>query len=179
MTVPTREAAAARVEQVLGPRTAKRLGTFGNGGRYVKAGALAMFLAWLVDFVVFVLGFGVGFVVLGGVDRAANLDDRVLPLFLIVILFLVPLLYGGLCYRNGRALGAVIAGTRLVRVKDGGRIGGKAPWAMVVRTVLMPLLLLVIIVGALAGGGLAPGGSEKRVSLDRRATHRLRAAGLA
>lgn len=62
--LPVQEHARARAEQVPGPHTAKRLGTFRNG-----------------------------VVVVGGVDRAAYLDNRVLPV--IAILFLVPLLYGG------------------------------------------------------------------------------------
>jgi hypothetical protein len=112
------------------------------------------------------------------VDRTADLDNGTIALAVIAILFLVPLLCG-LCYRNGRALGAVLTGTQLVRVADGGRIGGKAPWAMLIRTFLMPLLLIALIMSALAGGGSAPGGgSEARVSVDARATRRLRAAGI-
>jgi hypothetical protein len=169
-----------RAERVLGPRTTKRLATFRNGVLYVKAVEWAQFLAWLVDFVVIVLGVGVGVVVLAVVDRTADLDNGTLSLALVAILFLVPLLYGGLCYRNGRALGAVLTGTQLVRFADGGRIGGKAPWAMLVRTTLMPLLFVVVIVGALAGGGSPPGGgSIARVSVDPRAIRQLRAAGIA
>jgi hypothetical protein len=176
--LPLRESANVRAERVLGPRTAKRLATFRDGARYVEARTWAQFLAWLVDFVVIVFGVGVGVVVLAGVDRTADLDNGTLGLALIAILFLVPLLYGGLCYRNGRALGAVLTGTQLVRFADGGRIGGKAPWAMLVRTILVPLLLIVVIVGALAGGGTAPGGSTVRVSVDPRAIRQLRAAGI-
>jgi len=175
--LPRQDSAKAQAEWVLGPRTAKRLATFGDGVLFVEARAGVQFLAWLVDFVVFVFGVAVGFVVLAGVGQAVNLDDGVMVLILLALLFLVPLLYG-LCYRNGRALGAVLTGTQLVRVADGGRIGGKAPWAMLVRTILMPLLLFVVIAGALAGGGVAPGGSQVRISVDVGATGRLRAAGL-
>ncbi|MBN6038307.1 RDD family protein [Amycolatopsis sp. 195334CR] len=141
--------------------------TFEDGKPYVKAGTWRLFLAWLVDFVVFVFGVLAGVVVLSVVDLKAQLDNGVIALGLVAIMFLVPLLYG-LCYRNGRALGAVLTGTRLVRVADGGRIGGKGPWAMLVRTVLLPLLLVVVIVGALTGGGSAPGGSQVRISVDDR-----------
>jgi RDD family len=178
--LPPQESAHVRAEQVLGPHTAKRLATFGDGGLYVKAGGWAQFLAWLVDFVVFVLGVGVGFVVLAVMDLTADLDNGMLTLGLIAILFLVPLLYG-MCYRNGRALGAVLTGTQLVRITDGGRIGHKAPWAMLIRILmfLMPLLFIGVIVGTLAGGGGAPpGGSMARVSVDARATRQLRAAGI-
>jgi len=175
--LPVQESANVRAERVLGPRTAKRLATFRDGVRYVKAGGWARFLAWLVDLVVIVLGVGVGVVLLGGVDRTADLDNGTLALGVIAILFLVPLLYGGLCYRNGRALGAVLTGSQLVRSADGGRIGGKAPWAMLVRT-LMPLLVIGAIVGALGGGGSPPGGSTARVSVDPRAIRQLRTAGI-
>jgi hypothetical protein len=176
--LPPRESTHDRAEQVLGPHIAKRLAKFGDGGLYVKAGGWARFLAWLVDFVVFVLGCGVGVVVVSGVYITADLDDGTLLVCLIAILFLVPLLYGT-CYRNGRALGAVLTGTQLVRAANGGRIGGKAPWAMLVRTILMPLLLIVVIVGALGGAGGPPGGgSEVRVSVDVHATRRLRDAGI-
>jgi hypothetical protein len=82
---------------------------------------------------VFVLGVGVGVVVVAVVDLTADLDDGTILVCLIAVLFLMQLLYGT-CYRNGRALGAVLTGTQLVRVADGGRIGRKAPWAMLVRT---------------------------------------------
>jgi hypothetical protein len=174
--LPRREITHVQAEQVLGPRTAERLATFGDGVLYVKAGGSARFLAWLVDFVVFVLGVGVGVVVVAVVDLTADLDNGVLVLGLIAVLFLVPLLYG-MCYRNGRALGAVLTGTQLVRVADGGRIGGKAAWALLIR-ILMPLLFIGAIVGALGGAGPVSGGSTVRVSVDARATRQLRDAGI-
>lgn len=142
--------------------------TFGNGTPYVQARTWRRFLAWLVDFIVYLLGVVAGFVVLAAVFRNADLADGVLVGFVLGLLFVVPLLYG-LCYRGGRALGAVLTGTRLVRLSDGGRIGAKGPWAMLIRTVLLPLLLIVVIGGVLGGGGgAAPGGSQTRVSVDAR-----------
>jgi hypothetical protein len=173
--LPPPESTHARAEQVLGPQTATRLATFGDGGLYVKVGRWARFLAWLVDFVVFVLGIGVGVIVVAVVDLAANLDNGTILVCLIAVLFLMQLLYGT-CYRNGRALGAVLTGTQLVRVADGGRIGRKAPWAMLVR-ILMPLLVIGAIVGALGGGGNVADPTV-RVSVDARATRQLRDAGI-
>ncbi|MDI5980613.1 RDD family protein [Amycolatopsis magusensis] len=162
-----------QAEQV--PRTAdKRLKTFRNGIYFVEAGFWRTFLAWLVDIAVFLLGAGAGVVVLAVVDRTANLGAGALVLGIVGILLLVPLLYGGLCYRNGRALGAVLAGTRLVRFADGGRLGAKAPWAMLIRTILLPLLVFALIAAVFGGSGGAPGGSTIRVSVDVRATARLR-----
>ncbi|GAB3432046.1 RDD family protein [Actinophytocola sediminis] len=168
----------ALAAQVVGPRAAKRLAAFRDGVLYVKAREWTLLLAWLVDFVVFVLVAGIGVLVLAGVDNSANLQNGVLVSVLLGILFLVPMLYGGLCYRNGRALGAVLTGTQLVRYANGGRIGAKAPWAMLVRTLLMPVLFFIVIAGALTGGGSAPGGSLVRVGVDATATRQLRAAGI-
>lgn len=175
--LPHPERARDRAERLLGPQSGKRIATFKNGVVYVRARAWLQFLAWLVDFVMFVLCAGVGVVIVAVVDLAADLDDNILAVGMIASLFLAPLVYGAF-FRNGRALGGVLTGTQLVRIADGGRVGGKAPWAMLVRTILFPLLLIVVVVGSLAGGGPAPGGGEVRVSVDVRATGQLRAAGI-
>ncbi|MEV0651001.1 RDD family protein [Phytomonospora sp. NPDC050363] len=151
---------------------ARKFETFGNGTPYVPAGPWAMFFAWLIDFVVFVLGFAVAFVVAAGVLAGRDLSGGVILAVTGGLLFAVPLVYG-LFYTGGRALGAVLTGTRLVRTRDGGRIGAKGPWAMLVRTILLPLLLVAVMVG----GGYAPG-SLKRISIDAARTHRLRTEGL-
>ena len=173
--MPALERARAQAAQVFGPQTAKRLAMFRNGVLYVNAGGWARFLGWLVDVVVSVLVMAVGVFVAVGVGLAAGLDNRTAGGIGIATLFLAPLLYGGLCYRNGRALGAVLTGTQLVRTKDGGRIGGWASWAMLVR-VLFPLLAIGMIIGALGGGGTGP--SSDRVSVDPHAIRRLHAAGI-
>jgi hypothetical protein len=142
---------------------------FGDGTAYVRAGDLAMAVTWLVDFVVFVVGVAVGILVLAAVDNAQDLDDGVVALGLLALLFGVPLLYG-LFYTNGRALGAVLTGTRLVRARDGGRIGAKGPWAMLVRTILLPVLFVAIALGEFVSVG-----SLARVSIDVARTRRLHA----
>ncbi len=183
MTVPGpsqplhEERSRDRAERLLGPQVAKRIGTFKNGGVYVRARAWVMFLAWLVDFVMFWLCGAVGFVVVAVVAVVADLEDETATLGPALALFLTPLVYGAF-YGNGRALGAVLTGTQLVRIADGGRIGGSAPWAMLVRTILFPLLFIAVIAGVLAGGGGGPGGVEVRVSLDVKATRQLRDAGI-
>jgi len=173
--MPALERARAQAAQVFGPQTAKRLAMFRNGVLYVNAGGWARFLGWLVDVVVSVLVMAVGVFVAVGVGLAAGLDNRTAGGIGIATLFLAPLLYGGLCYRNGRALGAVLTGTQLVRTKDGGRIGGWASWAMLVR-VLFPLLAIGMIIGAFGGGGSVPG--SDRVSVDPHAIRQLHAAGI-
>jgi hypothetical protein len=170
------EFAKHHAETVLGRRIAQRIEAFDNGTLYVAAGAGARFVAWLIDLVVFVVGVGLGFVALSVVYVAAGLPTRTAALPALSLLVVVPLLYG-LCYGDGRALGALLTGTQLVRVKDGSRVGGKACWAMLVRTLLLPLLLIAVVVGALGGAGSAPG-SLVRTSIDRNATRQLHAAGI-
>ncbi|GAA1694703.1 hypothetical protein GCM10009830_48160 [Glycomyces endophyticus] len=146
---------------------ASKMKTFGNGTPYVEAGGWAVCFAWLVDFIVYLVLVAVGFVILAVIGEAASLSPNVGVVGLLALVVFAPALYG-LCYRNGRGLGAIWAGTRLVRLSDGGRIGAKGPWAMTVRLTLLPL----IIVGVVAGGGYAPD-LIKRVSIDVARTRRL------
>lgn len=150
---------------------ATKVEAFADGTRYVPAGGWALFFAWFVDFAVFTLGVAAGFVALALVDRSQGLGDAAVTIAALALPFAVPLLYG-LCYADGRALGAVVTGTRLVRLRDGGRLGAKGPWAMLIRTVLLPLLVVAVV----AGGGYA-GGSLKRGSIDIARTRRLHAGG--
>jgi hypothetical protein len=147
---------------------ARRIETFGNGTPYVPAGGGAMCFAWLIDFTVIVLGFVAGIAALAAVDESQGLDGGVIAVAAFAWLLAVPLLYG-LCYTNGRALGAVCTGTRLVRVRDGGRIGAKGPWAMLVRTILMPVVILAVVTGGTVEGSLV------RTSIDVARTRRLHA----
>lgn len=91
----------------------------------------------------------------------------------IILLLVLPFLYGW-CYRNGRALGGLLTGTRLVRAKDGERIGwGKAGWAMLIR-VFFPLFFIV----GFLDSGHNDSFSTVRTSIDDRATRKIRAAGI-
>ena len=67
-------------------------------------------MAWLVDWLVVIAGVLAGTVALA---TAPTLDDGHVGLGVIALLFAVPLLYG-VCYGNGRALGGLLTGTRLV-----------------------------------------------------------------
>ena len=163
------ETAKQHVEQAFGPQVANRLDTFKDGTFFIRAGGWAAALAWLVDFVTYLLAVAAGFVAL--VVAVPDPSGNVMVLSVFGLLFGMPLVLG-LCYGNGRALGAVLTGTRLVRNKNGRRIGAKGSWAMLVRTILFPALLAAVV----AGGGLAPG-DLVRISIDEDATRRLHAAG--
>ncbi|THV30000.1 hypothetical protein [Glycomyces paridis] len=142
--------------------------TFADGTPYIEAGGWRLFFSWLVDFVVYLLGVAFGFVVFAGVGTAVAVSESVVVIGTLALFIVVPLLYGLLLVR-ARSLGAVVTGTRLVRTRDGGRVGAKGPWAMLVRTLLLPLLLIALIVG----GGYADG-TLKRVSIDPVRTRRVR-----
>lgn len=158
----------------------ERFGRFRDGRPHVSATRWRRFLAWLVDVVVMLFGLLVVLVILAAVAEAVDAGSATMGLTMIGFLFVVPLLYGALCYRNGRALGGVLTGTRLVRIADGGPIGGKGSWVMLGRTFLPPpVLMVVLLIGALGGGGTPPGASVARVNIDVRATRGLRAAGIA
>jgi hypothetical protein len=176
--------ARQHVEQAFGPKIAKRLETFKDGTFYVRPRAWAVLLAWLVDLVVYLLGVVVLVVAVATAKR--DLSDNAITLILLGLLVGMPLVYG-LFYGNGRGLGAAFTGTRLVRTTDGQRIGTSACWAMLMRTLLFPLmvvLFLALMVAATAGGtGSAGGdgetvpGNPRRISIDDEATRRLHAAG--
>lgn len=163
--------AKQHVERALGPKIAKRLDMFEDGTFYVTAGDWARLMSWFVDFVVFVLCAGGGFVAFAVANRHSDVSDNLAALTMLGLLIGVPVLYG-LFFGNGRVLGAVLTGTRLVRVKNGHRIGAAACWAMLVRTVLFPLFL-----GAMVMSGTVGPGSVRRVSIDDGATRQLHATG--
>jgi len=159
------------VEHAFGPKVAKRLDTFKDGTFYITAGDLARLLSWLVDFVVFLLLVGAGVVAIAVAYSNGTVAGNVAALIVLGLFIGVPLLYG-LCYGDGRALGAVLTGTRLVRFKNGHRLGTGACWAMLVRTVLCPPILLAISLGQMPSVG-----SARRISIDDAATRQLHAAG--
>lgn len=168
---PTRlEVAKEHVGQAFGPRIASRLDTFDDGTLYITAAVLPRLLAWLVDFVAYFLIAFTGFVVFVLAFRDSGTSDNVTTLTMLGMLIGAPIFYG-LFFGNGRALGAVLTGTRLVRVHDGGRIGFAACWAMLVRTLLFPLLLAAFVAAGAAVGSLS------RISIDDAATRRLHEAG--
>ncbi|MDX8050623.1 RDD family protein [Lentzea sp. BCCO 10_0798] len=172
MRAPSRmDVARQYVEQQFGPTVAKRLDTFEDGTFYITAGGWARLLSWLVDFVVYLFCAFAGFIALVLATYDREVSDNTATLIVLGLLFGVPILYG-LFFGNGRGLGAVLTGTRLVRLKNGHRIGVGACWAMLVRTVLFPLLITALTVGGSTGSG-----SLTRISIDDGATRRLHAAG--
>ena len=168
------EIAKQHVEHALGPKIAKRLDTHKDGTFYITAGGWARLLSWLVDVAVVVVCAFTGFVAFALATPDA--PDNTAALTMLGLIAGVPVLYG-FFYGNGRAVGGKLTGTRLVRVKNGQRIGVGACWAMVVRIVLFPLLLALFLAAAFTGGSGSAPGDLTRVSIDEDATRRLHAAG--
>ncbi|NIK62502.1 RDD family protein [Kribbella shirazensis] len=157
-----------QLKPMLGESVTKRVKAYKDGTLYVESTMSAALGAWLVDSVL-VNGTAIALGVLyyaGSTDPNKAAGSFVIALSLFVVL---PLLYGWF-YGNGRGVGALLTDTRLVRARDGSRVGlAKAGWAMLIRTLLIPLALL----GALGGGGSVDAGGV-RVSIDVPATARLR-----
>lgn len=161
----------AQVAPVLGADAAARLRAFQNGVLHIDAPIGRAFLAWLIDaIVVWGVALGLGVAMFAGStapDAAAGAS-----VITIALLLVLPFLYGW-CYRNGRALGGVLTGTRLVRVADGHRIGwAKAGWALTIRSLFMPFVMLSVL-----ESGASTDFTSVRTSIDDAATARLWAAG--
>jgi hypothetical protein len=168
------EIAKQHIEHVLGAKIAKRLDTYKDGTFYITAGAWARMSAWFVDVLFVVLCAAGGTVAL--VVAKPETPNSTVGLTTLGLLVGLPVLYG-FFYGNGRALGGMLTGTRLVRVKNGRRIGAGACWAMVVRIVLFPLLVCWSFAWAASGAGSGLPGNLTRISIDEEATRRLHAAG--
>lgn len=163
-------AAREKVASLLGREAAGRLRAFRNGELYIDGPPGRSFLAWLIDFALIVIGSVLAAVAVYAGSSSSDPAPAAVGAAVAALLVL-PLLYGW-CYRNGKALGGRLTDTRLVRTRDGGRIGwGKAGWAMLIRTMILPLLIW----GLLEAG--SSDFSTVRTSIDDGTTERLRAAG--
>lgn len=155
-----------QLRPVLGESVASRLKMFKNGTLYVEAPLSATFMAWLIDSVL-VNGTAIGLGALYFVSSSVPNKDAGAVVIAFTLIFVLPLLYGWF-YGDGRGVGALLAGTRLVRMKDGSRVGlRKAGWAMLIRTLLLPLTLLAALSGSSGGH------EDIRVSIDVHANDQL------
>lgn len=156
------------VAPLLGNDLARRIRTSSTGILHVAARLRRTFLAWFVDFFfVVAISVGVGAAVYNSSKAADPAKPAVFTSLITLLVF--PWLYGWF-FRNGRALGGWLAGTRLVRIKDGQRIGWtKAGWAMFIRVFFLPFMILTL----LEDFDFHP----VRTSIDIQATEQLRQAG--
>lgn len=156
------------VDPVLGEDLAARIKTSSTGILHVSATWRRTFLAWFIDFLsVIMASVGVGAAIYNSSDAPEPTKLTVVTSFITVLIS--PWFYGWF-FRNGRALGGWVAGTRLVRIKDGQRIGWtKAGWAMFIRVFFLPFMILTL----LEDFDFHP----VRISIDIQATEQLRQAG--
>lgn len=147
----------------LGTAVAKRVRAFEDGTLYVDSTMSGAFLAWLVDSV---LLYAVAVAVAIIYGTASDDPDRAVGAVVIGLALIVVLPFGyGCAFRDGRALGGLLTGTQVVRMRDGSPVGlAKAGWAMLIRAVFLPFLFWAAIDGV----------GQVRVSIDRAATARLR-----
>jgi hypothetical protein len=165
----------AKREQVmtaLGESQAKGLGAFGDGTLYSQSIGRSI-TAWLIDAVVIV---GVAIAIALSYYHGHRYDQGAIGTMIFILIsgtLVVPFVYGWF-YSNGRAIGGLVTGTRLVRAKDGSKIGLLgAGWALFIRF----WIGFDFIFGALNGSDVFE--NPARVSIDSKATQQLREAGFA
>ncbi|MBT2522431.1 hypothetical protein [Arthrobacter sp. ISL-28] len=73
------------------------------------------------------------------------------------------------CFR--RSLGQAAAGTRTIRLDNGGVPGfWRAGWVMFVGLVVYPFIFGVLLLGALSGSGAVGDAKDRHLSIDVRET---------
>lgn len=128
--------------------------------------------AWAVDFVfVLVVSLTVG----AAMGKASyNPDSGIL--MGVLSWFFFPWLYGFFCV-GGNTLGTLLAGTRLVKLRDGSAPGfWRNGWLMFLRVVLFPFVPLNALLNAM-NGDTSPTTRKHHVSISKAETAALRGAG--
>jgi hypothetical protein len=145
----------------IGAWSGERTARFHNGSWGVRARDGQIVAAWAVDFVIVVLP--AVFVAISAKD-SAGLGAAIFVGILVWLFF--PWIYGFFC-AGGNSLGTLVAGTRLVKLKDGSAPGfWRNGWLMFLRTVLFPLQPVNAILDALNGS--TPAARRKHhVSVDK------------
>lgn len=166
-----------QVADILGQNIAERVCRFDNDILYVSAGAGPAIFAWLIDAII-VWG-PAALVGYSYFSTATEVDAINVAMVLVLFTACVVAAIYGLFYRNGRGLGALLMGTRLMRVKDGGRVGFlKGSWAMILRIMFTPLYLLLVLLSLFDGApGVGGNFRLRHTSIDDDATRKLWAAG--
>ncbi|ACL41926.1 hypothetical protein Achl_3975 (plasmid) [Pseudarthrobacter chlorophenolicus A6] len=146
----------------------KRLKTLANGRRVIKAKDRYIFGAWLLDWsIILVLSLGTYIALLNG--------DPLVALIAALAVWPAGSFIYGLTTCHRRSLGQAAAGTRTVRLDNGGIPGfWRAGWVMFVRMVIYPFVVAVLLLGALGGSANADlDAKDRHVSIDVRATAAL------
>lgn len=144
----------------------KRSAQLGNGTSVVKASAWQQIGAWFVDFSVVAIVAAVAYVVVAG-----SLEGTTGKAVLAALAGWIGAAWiYGLCCFGGKSLGALASGTRVVRFSTGTAPGvWRAGWVMFSRTVLFPIVGLVLFVAAVGGANPTMNGPKPRhITVDQR-----------
>jgi RDD family len=137
----------------------KRTTRLGNGHPVVKASAWQQLGAWCVDFGIVAVVAALAYFSVAGSD-AGSTGKAVAAA--IGAWLVTPWLYG-FCCPGGRSLGALAAGTRIVRSSSGEKPGSwRSGWVMFSRTVLFPIVALFLLLAAAGGSSPTMNGPKAR-----------------
>lgn len=152
----------------IGAWSGNRTGPFLNGSWGVRARDRQIVAAWAIDMVIVLLP-----VIAVGASAAKGSDSIGAGIFLGIVMWLLFPWFYGFCCAGGNTIGTLIAGTRLVKLRDGSGPGfWRNGWLMFLRTVLFPLVPLNALLDALNGGG-SESQRKHHVSIDKKATYAL------
>lgn len=168
MTSSPQHPTMAAPQPGIGAWSGERTAQFRNGSWGVRARDGKIVGAWAVDMAIVLIP-----VVGVGASAAAGSGSMGAGIFLGVLVWLLfPWIYG-FCCAGGNTLGTLVAGTRLVKLKDGTAPGfWRNGWLMFLRTVLFPLVPLNALLDAL-NGGAEPTERTHHVSIDKAQTNSL------
>ncbi|GAB3122459.1 hypothetical protein GCM10027056_12760 [Glaciibacter psychrotolerans] len=159
---------AQPAEASIGAWSGERTGPFLDGSRGVRARDRRIIAAWAVDMGIVLLVSALAGV--GMADLSYSVDVGVFVGIVMVLFF--PWLYGFFCV-GGNSLGTLIAGTRLVKLRDGSGPGmWRSGWLMFLRTVLFYFVPLNSLLSAL-NGSTDPVVRTHHVSIDKAETRAL------
>lgn len=168
MSRATPETQAPSALPTIGAWSGERTGQFRNGSWGTRARDSRIIAAWTVDTVVVV---AVATLLAVATARASYDPGAGVLIGILVVLFF-PWVYGFFCIR-GNTLGTLIAGTQLVKLRDGTGPGfWRSAWLMFLRTVLFPFVPLNALLNAM-NGDTGPVNRTHHVSIDKAATRAL------
>jgi hypothetical protein len=144
----------------------KRTTSLGNGQPVVKASAWQQLGAWGVDFGVVAVVAAIAYLSVAGSGTGSNGKGVAAA---VGAWLGTPWLYG-FCFPGGRSLGALAAGTRVVRSSSGEKPGfWGSGWVMFSRTVLFPVVALFLLLAAAGGSSPTMNGPKARhLTVDQR-----------
>lgn len=151
----------------IGSWSGERTARFRDGSWGVRARDRSAVAAWAIDVSIVLLFSAVAGVLAGMPSYSAGTGVTVG----ILSWFFFPWLYGFFCI-GGNTLGTLVAGTRLVKLRDGSAPGfWRNGWLMFLRVVLFVLMPINALLGALNGDSSAMEPERKHhVSIDTAAT---------